>query len=758
MVLRLPSLGLFAAAVYALAGLAFAIWLWLTVLPPTLFMRIPADAIKPESGLAYLVRLQAPQPWLYRLAGDEGWGAGKGRKSWLRLYEDGREIGPGHTAQPAVRTKGNGRFIHDRNLLVFSSSDGSDPRSNQRQYSIDDYASPSIYLSWSTFFLLVAALSINFRLSRSDKQPSSYALAEISSFNPIRTPYNSRIWIGLALAVLLMGPAIVIADWDSARSLNVTYGGWLPLSDGSGWWNCAKGLEHVGAIPSYRSTDWCQWRHIYPAMAGSLSALVGGDTLWLLLAQAILVSAAAFWLLREIARLTGFAGAAFAALLIFSYASDIVLDQFGTENAGLTFGLTGLALLLSAAESRDRRALLPGIVAMSLAFAARPGALFVLPFLVLWSARGQRRWYVPAWRMLLLAALAAASGPLVQALLLRTAGGNLESSAGNFSYTLYGIVTGGRGWMSVLSDHPDLRSLSTAEVTSRIYALAWAEFVSHPRLLLQGLAVGFTRWATDVFSTAPSWAINPLRFVLVPSGLVALFRLRWSGRGQVLALIAAGELLSAPWIGTDGGPRVLAATVAIDIIVASLGLQQLVHGTVWLLGVRSGAGAADTVGPVQLGPAMMLGALVLLVTGPILHLPGLLVPAPTQPPVCQAGLDGYTFDVNRGFVIQQTPPGGRFEALAAVPANLLAAQARFANTWWAEEFPGDLADGTAIMLFASTDLGASTPFELHLIWPDAPPLHRGDRLELCVDRSAAHPDPILNWIIPVVSGRVTTAP
>ncbi|MGY8631858.1 class I SAM-dependent methyltransferase, partial [Bradyrhizobium sp. 14AA] len=55
-------------------------------------------------------------------------------RSMLRLFEDGRELGPAHSAHADVARLGAGRFSHWARDLLFSSSDGQDPRHNGRRY------------------------------------------------------------------------------------------------------------------------------------------------------------------------------------------------------------------------------------------------------------------------------------------------------------------------------------------------------------------------------------------------------------------------------------------------------------------------------------------------------------------------------------------------------------------------------------------------------------------------------------------------
>jgi len=52
------------------------------------------------------------------------------------MFEDGRPLGPSHSVHAAIREKGRGRYSHWDGSIIFSSTDGTDPRSNGREYSV----------------------------------------------------------------------------------------------------------------------------------------------------------------------------------------------------------------------------------------------------------------------------------------------------------------------------------------------------------------------------------------------------------------------------------------------------------------------------------------------------------------------------------------------------------------------------------------------------------------------------------------------
>ena len=87
--------------------------------------RIDPSKLKPEQGLAYTIKK------------DFGTVADTSQhpaRSALRLYEDGVELGPAHSLHASIRNDGGGRYSHWNSRLYMSSSDGSDPRTNGRNY------------------------------------------------------------------------------------------------------------------------------------------------------------------------------------------------------------------------------------------------------------------------------------------------------------------------------------------------------------------------------------------------------------------------------------------------------------------------------------------------------------------------------------------------------------------------------------------------------------------------------------------------
>lgn len=92
-------------------------------------LRLDGTGRLPEPGP------DGPRGWL--LTGlPRRWTSDDVGASRLVVLEDGRPLGPAHAPHDEVRQLGGGRFSHWAGYLLFSTSDGSDPRSNGRTYTL----------------------------------------------------------------------------------------------------------------------------------------------------------------------------------------------------------------------------------------------------------------------------------------------------------------------------------------------------------------------------------------------------------------------------------------------------------------------------------------------------------------------------------------------------------------------------------------------------------------------------------------------
>ena len=95
----------------------------------------------------------------------------------------------------------------------------------------------------------------------------------------------------------------------------------------------------------------------------------------------------------------GIVSAIVIALALIVFAREFAIGSFMTEALGFPLGCMGIALLLLFASGlRSTSILLLGLALMSIAMAVRPGAVLVLPLLLLWAvyetrnAKGVAHW------------------------------------------------------------------------------------------------------------------------------------------------------------------------------------------------------------------------------------------------------------------------------------------------------------------------------------------------------------------------------
>jgi len=424
--------------------------------------------------------------------------------------------------------------------------------------------------------------------------------------------------------------------WGSAKTVGpqLAVGGFFQVSDASGYAVCASRVldERISGlgIPEYGG-EWCLRRPIYATFLATILGLTGRSWLWTLLVQSSLVGLSIAVLLRATSRLAGPGTAILVLWLMFSFSAENVYPGTTTESAGLALGAVGLALLLDAARLEDQRLLFLGAACLSMALNARSGAFFALPFL----AVGVFFQSTP-WRSRLsstaITIAGIVSGFAAQSFLVAYFGGASSASHSNFSYTLYGLSVGGKGWGQVLTDHPELfqSNLSDAQIARLIFDRAWTNVVTSPWVIGNAVARNLLHYLRD-----PLLGISGLR-TLWWLGAFAIV-LRWRELSyRVIGLMSAGVLLSSSVVIQDGGPRIFAATWGVTALQVALGLHLVLS---WLGRVFDHSSSSTefhrmSPHPVEICIAVALLAAIFL---PLTPLRGLVSLAPVPPRGCMNG-------------------------------------------------------------------------------------------------------------------------
>ena len=167
-----------AGAVVAAGILGWALF------PPQAVWQIEADQVLPREGHAFAWVM--PAPTLSPFATVRGDDADGGNRSGLRLSEDGKPLGPPHSVHRLISDIGAGLYSHwGDDLIVFSSSDNTDPRSNGRAYHARARIVPAGWLTVIGAGLLAGALGLSWRhLLRTRRRATAERWAHVAAGAP----------------------------------------------------------------------------------------------------------------------------------------------------------------------------------------------------------------------------------------------------------------------------------------------------------------------------------------------------------------------------------------------------------------------------------------------------------------------------------------------------------------------------------------------------------------------------------------------
>lgn len=558
-----------------------AAWLDFELRPRTVQFSLVTAQIMPERGRAYGVWVpKAGVSYLVEVQADSSRAP---QASSLELFEDGRPLGPSHSSHNDIRNDGQGAFSHWGGLLYFSTSDGSSPLTNQRNYLAKAPLSPT------PLFQLLGLSALLITLWRGvlilPPQPQRTALTAVRrTCRWLAAPAQlGGHWIiswTIVLAVVGASWYYLIGAWGSAKTGNFAVAGFFQVSDASNYAVCASRVLDNGVaglrVIEY-GAGWCLRRPIYAPFLATILGMTGRSWLWTLLIQSALAGLSIAVLLRAVSRLAGLITAVPVLWLMFTFSTEHVFPFTTTESAGLALGAVGLALLLDASRLADRRLLFLGTACLSIALNARAGAFFVLPFIVIAVFLQST-----SWRSRLSSAAIAiagiASGFATHLFLVVYFGGSAGASHGSFAYSLYGLSVGGGGWSQIMTDHPEIfQGRSDTEIARLIFDLAWSNVVSSPLVIANVLQRNLFYYLHDPL-------LGMIRSQLFPLWLWWLGALEIARRWRelpyrVIALISIGVLLSSAFIIQDGGPRIFAATWGVTALQVGLGLHLLLS---WL--------------------------------------------------------------------------------------------------------------------------------------------------------------------------------
>ena len=390
--------------------------------------------------------------------------------------------------------------------------------------------------------------------------------------------YPSSVNYFFPFVIIILFVLSVVGNWYNANSSHVAISGFLPWNDANGYFNCAHSFLDTGKIDSF-----CQRRPIYSFYLASLLGIAGRDLHIVLVIQAVLLGIAVYFFSSQLKNNLGKSAAFIIFSFLFLFAAETSNTTL-TENAGFLFGLLGLIYLWDSSNRDNLISLALGTLLLTLALNARAGAYFVLPAALLWAFL----FMFEKWQMKIKAAVivfcAICLGFLLNSGLLLAVGGDQKMSNANFSYVIYGVTAGGKGWTYVYDAEPEIFSEGGNELTQsrKIYEAAFRNLIDKPYLFVQGYYRGLINYFDKInrFVRVKPYRISLLWIFFTGLWVVGLatvlLNIRRDKRYSLIAILAIGVIISAPIITFDGRSRIYAATIPIDSVIIGIGFLTLI--------------------------------------------------------------------------------------------------------------------------------------------------------------------------------------
>jgi hypothetical protein len=439
-----------------------------------------------------------------------------------------------------------------------------------------------IVLSVSVFALILLNRSPNLLRPLSLHARTGFNVILLLLFLLLYISFRLRGWAGKALSLTLTLALFALALaglWAIGQTQSTVLNGIVPLFDAADY--------YTDALRLLAGQDFSDFSARRPLFAGFLSLLLWltGQNLMGALALLTLITALACYIAaREIQSTHGSEVAVCVLILLFLFYrhhSGTVMS----ENLGLPLGALGFALMWRGTAQKKSIAFWFGLFVTTLALNARAGAFFTLPLLLLWGGwifreAGQRF----SLRFLIISSAFVFTAFAVNLVLVRLLAPPTGVPFANFSYTLYGLASGGHSWAYIFELHPELLDLPADEQSRIIYQMAFDLIRKDPVLLVKGALFNWSMLFSDTWYSAYSFVGGEKRilrnisqwviFALCMLGLVRWFRKPNDSLMSLVGVSVLGIFISVPFLPPTDAYRMRPYAVSIIIfgLLPALGL------------------------------------------------------------------------------------------------------------------------------------------------------------------------------------------
>jgi hypothetical protein len=364
--------------------------------------------------------------------------------------------------------------------------------------------------------------------------------------------------------------------WASGQTQTTVLSGLIPLYDASAY--------YIDALRLIDGRDFSNFSARRPLFSGLLAVLLSLTNYNLMASLAILtgmVGMACYVTAKEIQRTHAAEMAAFVLMVLFLfYRAHSGVSM--SENLGVALGVLGFGLLWRGAANRHLALVWLGLFATSLALNARAGAFFMLPLLVLWAGWRFREKRLLSWKALAIGTTAIILGFVVNLALTRLVAVPSGVPFANFSYTLYGLASGGKSWSYVFDAHPEVLALQEPDQSIRIYQLAFELIREKPRQTMQGALFNWKMLFSDTWYNVyayiggENWTIMVIaRWTMYLLGLLGIYSWMQDHNDPIKSLVMisiVGVFISVPVLPPTDAYRMRPYAASIVVLGALPGL------------------------------------------------------------------------------------------------------------------------------------------------------------------------------------------
>lgn len=369
--------------------------------------------------------------------------------------------------------------------------------------------------------------------------------------------------------------------WASGGTQSILLSGLIPLSDATNYY-----IDALRILNGSEISDFSAMRPFFPGFLSLLLWLTGRNLMAAVGILTAITGMASYLASREIQRTHGAETAIFFLMMIFLY----FRHHSGTtmsESLGVPVSLLATALLWKGISAKQKNIFLFGLVLLTLALNIRPGAMFVLPAVLLWGGfffRGDKRFSAVFF---LIGSVLVLAVFLLNNLMIKALAGPDATAFSNFSWALFGLVSGGKSWTYIFEVHPEVFSLPASTQGRAVLELIFKQFLQDPSLAYQGalnywkIFFSSTWYNAYAFAAGENYWVNEATrygmYLLCGLGLWKWFRNRNDPYAGLAIAGAMGVLASVPFVPPTDAYRVrlYAATIPFFVLLPGIGMAFL---------------------------------------------------------------------------------------------------------------------------------------------------------------------------------------